>query len=78
MPTYEDEMIKRARELQRLATQRRKLKRQLKQCDSAIKHARKMLNAVRQASESRRPDVAPSRLTNGATGLVLPGKEERP
>jgi hypothetical protein len=74
MPTYEDEMIKRARELQRLATRRRKLKRQLKETDVAIKHCRKMLNAVRQASEGRRPDIMPSRLDNGATGYVLPAK----
>lgn len=69
MPTYEEDLIKRARELQRLATRRRKLKRQLKQVDQEIRHCRKHLNAIRQASEGRRPDVAPNRL-DGVSGFV--------
>ena len=66
---YEDDLIKGARELQRLATKRRKLRRQLKATDAEIRHARKMLNAIKGASAARRPDLAPSRLHGGATGL---------
>ena len=69
MPSYEDDLIKRARELQRLATRRRKLKRQLKETDAAIKVARKHLNAIKQASEGRRPDLVPNRLHAGAVAL---------
>lgn len=75
MSTYEDDLIKRARELQRLATRRRKLKRQLKETDAAIRHVRKFINAIKQASEGRRPDVAPNRLDNGATGFAMPRRE---
>jgi phage shock protein A len=66
---YEDDLINRARELQRLATKRRKLRRQLKAVDVEIRHARKALNAIKQASAGRRPDVAPSRLHGGVTGF---------
>lgn len=71
MASYEDDLIKRARELQRLATHRRRLMVQLKKCDGDIRTARKMLNALKRASEGRRPDVAPNRLHAGATGHVL-------
>jgi hypothetical protein len=66
---YEDDLINRARELQRLATKRRKLRRQLKAVDVEIRHARKALNAIKQASAGRRPDIAPSRLHAGVTGF---------
>jgi hypothetical protein len=66
--SYENDLIKRARELQRLATRRRALRRQLKAVDADIRHARKMLNAIKQASAGRRPDIAPSRLHAGVTG----------
>lgn len=69
MPSYEDELIQRAREVQRLATRRRKLKRQLKVVDADIKHARKLLMAVKAASEGRRADAAPSRLHAGVTAV---------
>lgn len=69
MPSYEDELIQRARELQRLATRRRKLKRQLKAVDAEIKKARKILMQVKQSSEGRRPDLAPSRLHAGVTAV---------
>lgn len=74
MPTYEEDLIKRARELQRLATRRRKLRRQLKEVDVAIRHARKFLNAIKQASEDRRPDIAPNRLDGGVSGFAPPRK----
>jgi phage shock protein A len=82
MPSYEDDLIRRARELQRLATKRRRLKRQLKQVDLDIKKARKDLNAVKQASEGRRPDAAPSRLHAGVTSVgtlhtELPDSKEK-
>lgn len=77
MPTYEEDLITRARELQRLATRRRKLRRQLKAVDVEIRQARKALSAVRRASEGRRPDVAPSRLTGGATGYAAPDAAPR-
>ena len=68
--SYEQSIIDHARALQRHLTQRRKLRRQLKACEAAVKHERKMLKAVQASSEQRRPDVMPSRLTNGATGYV--------
>lgn len=77
MATYEEDLIKRARELQRLATKRRRLKRQLKQTDADIKHARKLLNAVKQASEGRRPDIAPNRLDAGVSGFTRLDPRER-
>lgn len=73
--TYEENLIKTARELQRLATRRRKLRRQLKQTDQEIRHVKKTLNALRHASEGRRPDIAPSRLDNGVTGFAMPVKD---
>lgn len=75
MPTYEEDLIKRARELQRLATKRRKLKRQLKQVTVEMRHARKLLKAVQAASEGRRPDVMPNRLDGGASGFAMPAAE---
>lgn len=76
MPTYENELIARARELQRLATKRRKLKRQLKACNLEMRHVRKMLNALKRTSEQRRPDIAPSRLFGGVTGIAtMPRKD---
>lgn len=74
MPTYEEDLIKRARELQRLATKRRKLKRQLKQVTVEMRHARKLLKAVQAASEGRRPDVMPNRLDGGASGFAMPAE----
>lgn len=70
MNTYEEDLIRRARELQRLATRRRKLKRQLKHVDTEIKVCRKHLTAIKQASEGRRPDVAPNRLDGGVSGFI--------
>ena len=67
--TREDDLIARARELQRLVTKRRRLKRQLKVIDGDIKHTRKLLLAIKHASEDRRPDVAPDRLFAGVVGM---------
>lgn len=68
-PTREDELIARARELQRLCTQRRKLRRNLKKVEQDIRHVRKMLSALKAASEARRPDAMPSQLTAGVTAV---------
>lgn len=67
--SYETDLIGHARELQRLLTKRRRLRRQLKEVESAVRHERKFLKALQQASEGRRPDIAPSHLTHGTTGL---------
>lgn len=75
--TYEADLIRRARELQRLVTKRNRLRRNLRTVEADIKTARKALRAVRQASEGRRPDIAPSRLHAGVTaiGLMHPEKD---
>jgi|SRR5215471_4042286 len=74
MTTREDDLIARARELQRLVTKRRRLKRNLRAVETEIKHVRKMLAALKAESEQRRPDVAPSRLHAGITaaGILHP------
>jgi hypothetical protein len=71
-----DELIARARELQSLLTKRRRLARQLRAVEGDIKHCRKFLAVLKAAAEGRRPDIAPSRLTGGATGIV-PADVER-
>lgn len=68
--SYETDIITRARELQRLQTQRRKLRRQLRAVDTDIRLVRKVLKSLQHASEGRRPDIAPSRLNNGVTGYL--------
>lgn len=75
--TYEADLIRRARELQRLVTKRNRLKRNLRTVEADIKLARKTLKAVQQVSEGRRPDVAPSRLDAGVTaiGVAHPERE---
>jgi hypothetical protein len=77
MPTREDELIARARELQRLLTQRRKLRRQLRAVDADVRHVRKMLKALKAESEQRRPDAAPSRLHAGVTACGVSGENVR-
>lgn len=69
MASYEDDLIARARELQRMLTTRRRLRRQLRALEVNIKHERKALKAIKHASEGRRPDIAPSRLHAGVVGL---------
>jgi phage shock protein A len=78
MATHEDELIARARELQRLLTQRRKLRRQLRLVELDVRHVRKMLNALKAASQQRRPDAAPNRLTAGVTAIGVMPEEPRP
>jgi hypothetical protein len=69
MNTYEADLIRRARELQRLVTKRNRLRRNLRVVEKDIKAARKLLKAIQQASEGRRPDVIPSHLHAGTTGI---------
>jgi len=69
--TYEADLIRRARELQRLVTKRNRLKRNLRVVEADIKTARKAIRAIQHASEGRRPDIAPSRLHAGVTGVGL-------
>jgi prefoldin subunit 5 len=68
--SYELDLINRARELQRLQTRARKLRRQLRTTEQDIRHVRKVLKSLQHASEGRRPDIAPSRLFNGVTGYL--------
>jgi hypothetical protein len=70
MATYEDDLIARARDLQRLLTKRRRLKRQLKVIEGDLKIVKKALKAVQMASANRQFNAIPSRLTNGATGFI--------
>jgi len=69
MNTYEADLIRRARELQRLVTKRNRLRRQLRVVEGDIRSARRVLKAIQQASEGRRPDAAPSRLDAGTTAV---------
>lgn len=69
MATREDHLIACARSLQRLLTARRRLRRQTRVIEKDIKHERKMLAALKAASEERRPDAAPSRLHAGVTAV---------
>lgn len=75
MPTHEDELIARARELQRLQTKRRRLRRNLRAVEADIKHVRKMLKAIKAASEGRRPDAAPDRLFGGVVAIGVSGRK---
>jgi len=75
MATYEADLIRRARELQRLVTKRNRLKRNLRAVETEIKTARKALKAIQQVSEGRRPDAAPSRLHAGVTAVGLAHRE---
>jgi multidrug resistance efflux pump len=68
--TYEQELLNAARAVARLQTQRRKLRRQLKKVEADLRHERKMLRAIANRNDERRPDVMPSRVFGDAVGLV--------
>lgn len=68
--TYEQELLTAARKVARLQVRRRTLRKAIKQVDADLRHERKMLRALANRDEDRRPDIAPSRLFGGATGLV--------
>lgn len=66
MPTYEQELLRSARNLARLQTQRRRLKRQLKACEKDIRAERKNLSAL--ANRNTDPDIIPSRVFGDGVG----------
>ena len=68
--TYEQELLTAARNVARLQAKRRRYRRLLRELDAELRHERKMLKAIAGRNDERRPDVAPSRLTHGATGYV--------
>ena len=69
-PTYEQELLNAARTVARLQAKRRRLRRQLKETDAELRHERRILRALANRNDERRPDVAPSRFFAGATGHV--------
>jgi len=68
--SYEQELLTAARAVARLQNKRRALKRQLKEVEGELRHERKMLRALANRNDERRPDVLPSRLFGGATGYA--------
>ena len=76
MPTYETELLAAARAVARLQAKRRTLKRQLKQVAAELRHEKKMLRALAEKVDERRPDVWPSRVFGGGVGLVAPDVEK--
>lgn len=69
MPTYEQELITVTRTIERLRTQARKLRRQLKRNKQDMAVERRHQKALLQSlAVVREPDIMPSRLTHGATG----------
>jgi len=68
--TYEQELLTAARAVARLQTKRRALRRQLKEVEALLRHERRMLRALANRNDERRPDVMPSRLFGGATGYA--------
>ena len=64
--TYTDELLRSARTLARLQTQRRKLRRQLRQVELDIKAERKTLNAI--VNRNTDPDLVPSRVFGAGVG----------
>jgi hypothetical protein len=68
--TYENTLLDAARTVARLQAKRRRYRKLLREIDAELRHARKMLRALANRNDDRRPDIAPSRLTNGATGYV--------
>jgi len=76
MPTHESEMLRAARNVARLQTRMRKLRRQLKATATELRTEKKMLRALitdRNATTS--PDIFPSRVFGDGVGF-RPLKEE--
>lgn len=74
--TYETELLRSARALARLQTQRRKLRRQLRAVETDIKLERKTLKALAAQDRDREPDVMPSRLFGDGAGYKMPSVEK--
>lgn len=68
MPTNEQEILRAARNLARLGTQRRKLKRQLKQVEKDLRLERRHMKAL-VSLHATDPDVIPSRLFGSGVGV---------
>jgi hypothetical protein len=66
---YEAELVRSARSLARLQTQRRKLRRQLRVVETEIRAERKTLKAL--AAANRDPDVVPSKLFGDGVGYKV-------
>ncbi len=71
MPTYEQEIMNAARAVARLQAQRRRLRKQLKQIGTELRHEQKILKAIASRNDERRPDVFPSRVFGDGVGLVV-------
>jgi hypothetical protein len=69
-PTYENELLTAARAVARLQAKRRSLRRRLREVEAALRHERRMLRALATRDQAAPPDVAPSRLFGGATGIA--------
>lgn len=65
--SHEAELLRCARNVARLQTQRRKLKRQLKKTDADLRLERKHLRALANMN-LREPDILPSRLFGPGVG----------
>jgi chromosome segregation ATPase len=68
--TYEQELLNAARAVARLQSQRRSLRRKLRQLEVELRHERKILRAIASRNDERRPDVMPSRVFGDGVGLV--------
>lgn len=66
--TFAVELMRCARNVARLQTQRRRLRRQLKKCEQDIKLERKHLKSLAAINEDRDPDIIPSRLFGDGVG----------
>lgn len=77
--TFEAEIVRCARNVARLQTRRRRLRREIKKIEVDLKAERKHLKAL--SMENRDPDVVPSRLFGEGVGHKWHekgGKEEKP
>ena len=70
--SYETTLLDAARTVARLQAKRRRYRKLVREIDAELKHARKMLRGIANKNDERRPDIAPSRLFNGATGHARP------
>lgn len=66
--SHEAELLRTVRAITRLQTQRRKLRRQLKQVDIDLRMERKNLKALADLKAHREPDVFPSRVFGDGVG----------
>lgn len=74
--TRDNELIRTARAVVKLQRQIAKARRQIKAWRAELRHERKMLRGLAYAGDNR-PDVAPSRLTGGVTGIPMPKRKRQ-